>query len=114
MSSERQISQVANPTATGRMSRVVAPRWDQTAMPPITARTAKTIVGAHQFLRASRPAHAKSSALTTKTPSSRSGLSLWPTMLIARSASPPGVSRMTSSATATVGESRIVITIATK
>ena len=49
---------------------------DQTATPPITASTAKTIVGAHQVLRASRPAQAKSTALITKMPSSSSGLSL--------------------------------------
>ena len=44
----------------------------------------------------------------------RNGLSAVPEHRIARSATGPGVSRMTSSATATTGDSRIVIAIATK
>ena len=72
------------------------------------------ITGAHQVVRASRPAHAKSRPSTTKMPSRSRGLSILPTSPMRYSASQPGVSRMTSSATATTGDSRMVIAIATK
>ena len=45
-------------------------------------------------------------------PATRAGLSQCPRIAIARSAAAPGVSRMTCSATATTGDSRIVSTIA--
>ncbi len=45
-------------------------------------------------------------------PRTSNGLSSWPTRLMACSATGPGVSRMTSSATATTGDSRMVSTIA--
>jgi hypothetical protein len=92
----------------------VAPRWADTATPPTRASTAKTIVGAHQVRRARRPAQAKSTPQSTKITKSRNVLSWWPRIRIARSTRLPGVNRMTCSATATRGASRMVITMATK
>ena len=47
-------------------------------------------------------------------PPTRTGLSLCPRTSMARSATAPGVCRMTSSATATTGDSRMFITLAVR
>ena len=91
-----------------------APRWRITAMPPTTASTAKTSVGAHRDRAASRPAQAKTSAVSSSTLSTRKDLSCLPSTEMAPSATGPGVSRITSSATETTGDSRMVIAIARK
>ena len=88
--------------------------WSRTAAPANTASATKTRVGAHQLRRARCPAYAKSPAVRTRMTVTRNGLSRCPSSWIARSATGPGVSRMTSSATDTTGDSRIAIAIATK
>ena len=84
------------------------------ATPPSAAIAANSASGFHDERRASRPAQANSSPSTSRRTVTRNVLSWWPRRRIARSTTGPGVSRMTSSATATTGDSRIVITIATK
>ena len=107
-------SQVTKPTATGTASIAVAPRCTETATAAIAASPAYTTDGAHHDRSAIRPAQAKTTPSTTKIPSSSSGLSRAPTSPMKYSASQPGVSLMTSSATATTGDSRIVMAMATK
>ncbi len=114
MSSERQISQVTNPTTTGRTSRPDAPRCDDDAHAPRPASGTKTNSGAHQARAASWPAQANSTAVSARMTATSTGLSWWPSTEIAFSVTGPGVRRMTSSATATTGESRMVIAMATK
>jgi hypothetical protein len=111
---ERHTTQVTKPTNSG--SRSVARAWYCTAMatPPSTATTASRTNGCHHDRRARCPAQPKSRPSTTNRTATRKGLSLEPRMLIACSTTGPGVSRMTSSATATTGDSRIDIAIAAK
>ena len=114
VSSDRQSTQVTKPTTTGSRSSASVPCSWPTASPPNTAITPNTTTGAHQERAASRPAYAKSAQEPIRITVTRKGLSWWPRTWIARSASRPGVRRMTSSAIATTGEDRMVIAIATK
>ena len=66
-----------------------------------------TSSGRHQPFDASRPATAKQARRKTRIPTTSAGLSQWPSTEIARSAAAPGVSLMTSSPTATTGDSRM-------
>ena len=111
---DRHRTQVTKPTMTGNRSVARAPLWSEIAKPARTAIAANNATGCHHDRRASRPAQANSRASTTRSTTTRKGLSLVPRMLMARSTTGPGVRRMTISATATTGDSRIVITIATK
>ena len=91
-----------------------APRWRITADTTDRGQHGEDHVGAHHDRAASRPAQAKTSAVSSSTLSTRKDLSCLPSTEMAPSATGPGVSRITSSATETTGDSRMVIAIARK
>jgi hypothetical protein len=114
VSTDSAISQVTKPIATGSASVRWAPLRDSTAYPPIAASTAYPTAGAHQAVRDTLPRAAKTMPVTTRMPITSTGLSAWPRTSIAARAIRPGVCRITRSAMATTGDSRIDISDATR
>ena len=112
MSAECTATHVISPTSTGSASTTPALRCAITAPSPTPASTSHTSTGRHHDPRAIDPAQAKQARSSTRMPTTSAGLSAVPRIEIARSATAPGASLMTSSATATTGDSRMVSTIA--
>ena len=105
---------MARPTRIGKRSEAAEASLAMIAIAPKPAIRAKITTAAHHRRRASQPATANNTERITRMVMTRTGLSLWPSTSIALRATPPGVSRMTSSATATTGASRIFIKLAVR
>ena len=97
---------------TGSRSAVPEARCSSTAAAVTRASTEYPASGTHQRRRAAEPRAAKTSETISRIITSSSALLPEPKKRITKSATGPGVSRMTPSAIATTGDSRMVSTIA--